>query len=171
MKATHLASLLAVAVTTLVSSVDAKPVRPRAKAAPVERPALIMVKDIEVKGDTGEDFVLGVRRATEVAVDDADKAPVRTVGETAVGKVVRERADELEYCWLRVPAAKRTASSAMLKLMIEASGAVVYAELDGDVPAGVSKCVTAAASKWTFPAADEGCEIEHGLAFNANTLH
>jgi hypothetical protein len=169
MKATHLASLLAVTVATLVSSADAKPVRQRAKA--VEKSDLIKVKDIEVKGETGEDFVLGMRRATEVAVDDADKAPVRSVGETAVAKVVSERAEELEYCWLRVPAAKRTASSAMLKLMIEASGSVVFAELDGDVPAGVSKCVTAAASKWTFPAADEGCEVEHGLSFNANTLH
>lgn len=164
MKTSHLA--LTIALTTLgtLSTADAK--RPKVPKAAVEKSALIMVEDLEVKGDTGDDFVLGVRRATEITVDDTDKAPVRVVTESAVAKLIRERSAELEYCWLRVPAAKRTATSAMLKLFIEASGAVALADLDGELPAGVTKCITSAASKWTFPSGDEGCEIEHGLSFN-----
>jgi hypothetical protein len=156
----------------LSSTADAKPARAKPKAvasAAVEQSPIVLSKDIQVKGEFGADYTLGLRRGTEVVVGESDKAPARSVTESAVGKVVRERSEELEYCWLRVPAAKRTASSAVLKLMIEASGAVAGAELEGEVPAGVSKCITAAAAKWTFPAEDEGCEIEHGLSFNAKT--
>lgn len=156
----------------LASSAEAKPARPKPKAvasAAVERSPIVLSKDIKVTGELGQDYTLGLRRATEVAVGESDKGPARSVTESAVGKVVRERSEELEYCWLKVPAAKRTASSAVLKLMIEASGAVAGADLEGEVPAGVSKCITAAAAKWTFPAADEGCEIEHGLSLQDKT--
>ena len=167
MKTSHIALTIALTTVGTLSTADAK--KPKVPKPPVEKSALVMVKDIEIKGETGEDFVLGLRRAAEVSVNDADKAPVRVVGETAAAKVIHERSAELEYCWLRVPAAKRTASSAMLKLMIEASGAVALADLDGELPAGVAKCITTVASKWTFPAGDEGCEIEHGLSINSKT--
>ncbi|MDX2086757.1 MAG: hypothetical protein SFX73_02850 [Kofleriaceae bacterium] len=171
MKTIQLASI-ALALTSFTALADARPARskPRAVAsAAVEQSPIVLSKDIKVTGEFGKDFTLGLRRATEVAVAETDKGPARTVTESAVGKVVRERSEELEYCWLRVPAAKRTASSAVLKLMIEASGSVAGASLEGEVPAGVTKCIEAAAAKWTFPAEDEGCEIEHGLSFNAKT--
>lgn len=171
MNTIHTAAL-ALALTSfgaLASSADAKPARSKAKSAPVVKTPLVLVQDIEVQGDFGGEYTLGLRRATEVAVNDAERDPAKSVTESTVAKVVYERADELEYCWLRVPAAKRTASSAMLKLIIEASGAVAYVDLEGEVPAGVSKCITSAAAKWTFPSADEGCEIEHGISLNART--
>lgn len=171
MKTIHTAAL-ALALTTfgaLASSADAKPLRPKPKAPPVEASPLVLAKDIAVKGDFGGEYTLGLRRATEVAVNDADKVAAKSVTESTVAAVVREKSEVLEYCWLRVPAAKRTATSATLKLMIEATGAVAGAELEGELPAGVAKCITSAAAKWTFPSADEGCEIEHGISLNAKT--
>ena len=46
-------------------------------------------------------------------------------------------------------------------------GTVALASVEGDLPAGVAKCITAAANKWTFPSADAGCEIDHGISLNA----
>ncbi len=115
------------------------------------------------KLDLGESYILGGRVSAEpTAAEPTNDA--KSVSNSQVGQVVRDRVEELEYCWLRLPASKRVATSATLHLAIEATGSVAGVTIDGVLPAGMSKCITAAASKWTFPAADSGCEIEHGIS-------
>jgi len=115
------------------------------------------------KMNFGESYILGGRDAAQPTVAEATQ-DAKSVTDSQVGKVVHERVEELEYCWLRLPASKRVATSATLHLAIEASGAVAGVTIDGELPVGMGKCITAAASKWTFPSADSGCEIEHGIA-------
>ena len=117
-----------------------------------------------LKMNFGEDYILGARTSAEpVSIEPGVQSP-KGVTDSQVGKVVHDRVEELEYCWLRLPVSKRVATSATLHLAIEASGAVAGVTIDGVLPAGMAKCITAAASKWTFPSADSGCEIEHGIS-------
>jgi hypothetical protein len=45
----------------------------------------------------------------------------------------------------------------------QASGKVAAVEVNGEMPAGVDKCIAQMASRWTFPAADAPSEIDHGI--------
>lgn len=122
--------------------------------------------------DYGESYVLGGRR-TALPNADVETQEAKAVSDSQVGMVIRERVEELEYCWLRVPAKKRVASSAMMNLAIEATGAVAGVSLDGELPRGVDRCIERAVMKWNFPAADKGCEVEHPLSFGmkSDTVH
>ena len=108
----------------------------------------------------GESFELKGRFASKPR--DVDPTIVKNV-EHAPTRVIKDKLSDLEYCWLKLPAGKRAASSAMLRVTIEAAGNVTQARVDGELPAGVGKCITAAANRWTFPAADARSEIEHGI--------
>jgi hypothetical protein len=131
-----------------------------------EASAIILVKDDGLKGKTGDDFVLKSTRASAQPELDAETFEAKSISDKEAIKIVKSKADELEYCWLKVPAAKRTVTSATLHLAIEASGAVAGVWIDGQIPASVDKCMTERATKWAFPVADAGCEVEHGISFS-----
>jgi hypothetical protein len=40
---------------------------------------------------------------------------------------------------------------------------VTAARVDGELPAGVGKCITSVATRWSFPVGDARSEIEHGI--------
>ncbi len=108
-------------------------------------------------------------RASALPAADAEKAEAKPLSENQVGAIVRERAEDLEYCWLRLPPAKRVVSAAILHLSIEADGKVAAVEVNGDLPAGVGKCITQMAGRWTFPAADAATEIDHGIMLTTSS--
>ena len=112
--------------------------------------------------DYGETFVLGSRRSEEPTLD-AETFEATRLKDAQAAVVIKERASELEYCWLRLPASKRVASSALIHFSIEATGAVAGIDVEGTLPAGVASCIEKLATKWTFPAADAGCTVEHPL--------
>jgi len=130
--------------------------------------AIKKAPEAPLKMNFGESYYLGGRTSAQPTVAEST-GDAKSVSDSQVGKVVHERVEELEYCWLRLPASKRVATSATLHLAIEASGAVAGVTIDGTLPVGMSKCITAAASKWTFPAADSGCEIEHGISMGTKS--
>jgi len=136
---------LALLSTTAVADKGKPPSKPAAK-----------------KPNFGESFELKGRYASRPR--DVEPAIVKNVPLTATQPgVLKDKIGDLEYCWLKLPAAKRVASSAMLKVTIEAVGTVAAARVDGELPAGVGKCITTVASRWTFPAGDARSEIEHGI--------
>ncbi len=165
-------ALAVIAVATLSSSADAGKrvgLRAKAPAAPAAAAsAIIPVKDAEVKFNFGADYALGAKTMATPDVEE-ETFVAMSITQAQALKVVADKTSELEYCWLRVPAAKRTASSAALTLMIEPSGAVAGAFIEGTLPAGVATCIEKIAARWTFPAADAGAEIEHSLSFNGKT--
>lgn len=142
--------------------------KPRSTTPSTSKKAVIgaikKAPEAPLKMNFGEDYILGARTSAEPIAVEPGMQPAKSVSDSQVGKVVHERVEELEYCWLRLPVSKRVATSATLHLAIEASGTVAGVTIDGVLPAGMSRCITAAASKWTFPSADSGCEIEHGIS-------
>ena len=135
-----------------------------APAAPAKSPAATAPAqgDDVTTLDLGADYGLKKRRGAlpDVHVEEFE---AKSLTENQVGDIVRERAEDLEYCWLRLPAKQRVVSAAILKLSITAAGKVASVEVNGEMPAGVGKCITQMASRWTFPAADAPTEIDHGI--------
>jgi len=146
------AILASLVLALLASPVLAKP----------SRPAPARSVDAVSKLNLGLSYGLKQRKI-EVPELDAETFEAKGLKESQVGAIVRERADDLEYCWLRLPPAKRVVSAAILHLSIEASGKVAGVEVNGDMPAGVGKCITQMASRWAFPTADTASEIDHGI--------
>jgi hypothetical protein len=132
--------------------------KPATAPAPSKKPV-----DEVSKLNLGTGYGLKARKTAPPAPDDEEKFEVKTLSENQVGAIVRERAEDLEYCWLRLPASKRVVSAAILHLDIEASGKVAAVEVNGDLPAGVGKCITQMAGRWAFPVADAASTIDHGI--------
>jgi hypothetical protein len=153
------AILASLVVVVLASPALAKPSRSAAVVPPAKKAVVV---DEVSKLNLGLAYGLKARKI-EVPETDAENFEAKGLKENQVGAIVRERADDLEYCWLRLPPAKRVVSAAILHLSIEASGKVAAVEVNGDLPAGVGKCITQMATKWTFPAADTASEIDHGI--------
>ncbi|MDB4961209.1 MAG: hypothetical protein JWP01_1208 [Myxococcales bacterium] len=143
-----------------------------------KKPVIAAVKktaeatETPIKFNFGESYGEGLLNKTRTSAEPTSADPTleaKSLSNSQVSKVVHDRVEELEYCWLRLPASKRVASSAVLHLAIEATGSVVGVTIEGELPATVGKCITAAASKWQFPSADSGCEIEHGIAMGTKS--
>lgn len=116
------------------------------------------------KPNFGESFELKSRFSSRPR--DIDPAIVKTV-EIQPTRVVKDKIGDLEYCWLRLPASKRLASSAILRLTVEAAGTVSSVRVDGELPAGVAKCITTVAGRWTWATGDARSEIEHGITLTS----
>ena len=94
------------------------------------------------------------------------KKPLRALSSTIVDQVIQAKyADQLEYCWMQIPAAARAIESASIHFTISPQGTVSGADLDGDLPAALGSCVLKVAAQWTFPAAHAETEIDHMLRF------
>lgn len=160
-----------------------RPAAPKAKpaaAAPAKKTGLAAAptpageeRDIVLVQDTaqpklrmGEDFGLKVDRAAAKPDCDEETFELKRVSNKEAVALVKSKSEELEYCWIKLPAKQRVETSALLHIAIEASGTVAGAWIDGTVPAAVEKCMTDRAAKWVFPAADAGSEIEHAISFS-----
>ncbi|MBA3396805.1 MAG: hypothetical protein H0T89_29510 [Deltaproteobacteria bacterium] len=141
-------------------------VAPAVAPAPVANTLPVVAKkpvvDEVSKLDLGIGYGLKQRRSA-LPTEETEQFEAKALTESQVGKIVRERSDELEYCWLRLPPSKRVVSAAILHLSIHGTGKVASVEVNGDMPAGVAKCITSAASRWTFPVADAATEVDHGI--------
>jgi hypothetical protein len=148
----------------------AKPVAAKKAPAPlpvIEESDIVLVEDkAQPKLNLGEEFGLRSARASAKPDCDEETFDLKRVSNKEAVALVKTKSDELEYCWVKLPPKHRVETSAMLHIAIEASGVVAGAWIDGTVPAAVEKCMTDRASKWIFPAADAGSEIEHGISFS-----
>jgi hypothetical protein len=153
-------AILAALVTLSAGTALAKPpAHPAKKVAEAK-------KGVEAVSKLNLGLAYGLKeRATALPDTTADNEEfeVQRLKENQVSAIVKERAEDLEYCWLRLPPSKRVVSAAILHMNIEASGKVAAVEVNGDLPAGVGKCITQMAGRWTFPAADVATEIDHGI--------
>jgi hypothetical protein len=140
----------------------------RTVPVPAKKPAVDEVSKLNL----GRAYGLKTRKVTQperLPEPDVESFEAKALSEKQVGSIVRERTEDLEYCWLRLPPAKRVVSAAILHLSIEASGKVAAVEVNGDLPAGVGKCITQMASRWAFPAADTATEIDHGITLTTSS--
>ena len=155
------ALLAAALLISFASPALARPARTAAAPAPAVAKKLDKVDEVS-KLNLGLSYGLKQRK-NEVPETDAETFEAKGLKENQVGAIVRERAEDLEYCWLKLPPSKRVVSAAILHLSIESSGKVAAVEVNGDLPAGVGKCITQMASRWAFPEADNTTEIDHGI--------
>lgn len=105
------------------------------------------------------------RRSDAPSGEAAIRMEAQTLAQSDVADVVKGHGSDIEYCWNRVPAAKREASSFTLRLTVDARGVVSSASLGGDAPAALSKCLVPAVKRWQFPIADTTSEVEYPLSF------
>ncbi len=143
---------------------------PKALKAPVA-PAPNTIQPLEEVAEKpaaaklGESFdILARRHETTVASDAEPTLKLRGLTENQVGQVTKSRLTEIEYCWDRLPTARRIDTTAVLKLSIEPIGSVAAIELKGEMHAELRKCITAAANRWRFPVTDAATEIEYAVA-------
>ncbi len=110
---------------------------------------------------------------SEIDPDDGDeskpilaKKPLRALSSKVVDSVIEAKySDQLEYCWMQIPAADRAVESASIHFTISPRGTVGGADLDGDLPAALGACVLQVAKHWTFPASHAETEVDHMLRF------
>lgn len=116
----------------------------------------------------GESFGLKARLAEQPKAAEHDPIiQIKSLTDSQANKVVKDKLVDVENCWLKLPAAKRTASSAVLHLAVE-NGMVVEARVDGQLPKGVAACITSATDRWAFPVTDARSVVEQGLVLNAH---
>jgi hypothetical protein len=114
--------------------------------------------------DYGESFDLSrLDRRASLPRADVERAAAQSLRVSQVGQVIKDRFDDVEYCWLRLPAATRTPTNAVLALAIEPAGTVTAVQITGGVPAEAEQCLTEAAGRWTFPAADAASDVEYPI--------
>jgi hypothetical protein len=115
----------------------------------------------------GESFGLRSRASEQPKVAEQDPTvQIKSLTDSQVNKVVKDKLVDVENCWLKLPAAKRVTSSATLHIAVE-NGMVVAARIDGELPKGVAQCITAATDRWAFPVTDSRSELEQGIVLNA----
>ncbi|MDB4953354.1 MAG: hypothetical protein JWO36_923 [Myxococcales bacterium] len=122
-------------------------------------------------------FDLGARRAALPTGDAAfatgdDVLPLnarpKSLSEAQINRVMKKALGDVEYCWDRLPAAARkTSTTAIVRLSVETTGIVSDIEVESDVPASAQKCISAAAARWTFPTTEASSEVEYAIALHA----
>src|SRR5688500_13356343 len=140
-----------IVLTSLTTPALAGPARPK-------RPEPDALKKLNL----GDSYGLKARKNT-LPKADVERAATVTLNENQMTSVIKEHLDEVQYCWMRVPRGKRAVSAAILVLAVEPIGSVKSVEVNGDLPAGVAKCIEKVASRWLFPATDAAAEISHGI--------
>ena len=118
------------------------------------------------KPDIGASFDPLKPRHAALPTADQEIAAKGVVTERQVDQKVKDRSDDLEYCWLRVPAGKRISTTAIMHISIDETGLVSEARMEGELPAGVEKCMTSAAKSWRFAVTGSKCELEHAFTLN-----
>ncbi len=121
--------------------------------------------DAWAKLNYGVGYGLKDRHASRPKGDVEPVVELKTGTESLMTHTVENRIGDIEVCWLKLPAKRRVASSAIVHLVVE-GGSVTQAHVDGELPAGVASCITAATNQWAFPFVEGRSEVEHAITFH-----
>ncbi len=91
----------------------------------------------------------------------------RSLTQIQVGAVVKDKRNELDYCWQRLAVFDRVPSTAVLKLKIDVEGHVTSLAVGGDAPAAVNNCLKETVPHWTFPEAETKSDVNYPVAFRS----
>lgn len=91
----------------------------------------------------------------------------RSLTPIQVGAVVKDKRNELDYCWQRLAIIDRVPSTAILKLKIDVKGQVTALSIGGDAPAVVNSCLQETVPHWSFPEAETKSELSYPVAFRS----
>jgi hypothetical protein len=132
-------------------------------------PALAGSKRVEIKTQTkpnfGESYDLPrLDRRAKLPTETEKAAAAKSLSQVQVGEVVKQRRDDVEYCWASLAITERMPCTAVLKLSIDPQGNVLRAKVGGDAPASVSRCLGDAATHWTFPTAEVKSDVQYPIS-------
>ena len=91
----------------------------------------------------------------------------RSLTQIQVGAVVKDKRNELDYCWQRLAILDRVPSTAVLKLKIDVSGQVTSLSIGGDAPPVVNACLKETVPHWAFPEAETKSDVSYPVAFRS----
>ena len=142
-----------------------------APAAPVAKKA--QVDTIAASKAAADKFDLGRKSRTADRPGDASevKMQAKTLSTAAVGAVVADRLNDLEYCLMNIPEADRGSEEFTLHLVIAPKGNVVSSSIaGGDNADKIGACVQAQVKRWTFPQADAPTELDYPLSLRVQHI-
>jgi hypothetical protein len=125
-------------------------------------------REQKIVANIGASYDLLKSRHAALPTVDTARAEKTVVTDKQVDQKVKDRFDELEYCFLKLPAGRRFSTTAILHVSIDGDGTVSQAHMIGEVPVSVDKCMTQAAMRWRFAVTGNSCELEHSFTLNAN---
>jgi outer membrane biosynthesis protein TonB len=120
-------------------------------------------------GGLGDAFDIGPRRvALPVGDEPAFARRAHGLSDGQVETVLKAHLADVEHCWNKQPASQRkTDTTAVLRLSVDAAGKVSSVEVAGELPAGAPRCISAAVTRWTFPAMEIASQVETAVALRA----
>lgn len=96
---------------------------------------------------------------------DRTEVAKKLLTQLQVDQVVKAKLGDVQYCWNRLPASQRRSdTTAILELAIDATGEVETVDVHGSVPQEAARCISAAAAAWQFPVADQAGDFEYAVA-------
>ena len=114
---------------------------------------------------------------TSVLADDAkleslaEAAPPQkqSLSDAQIQEVVKTHFDDIQGCWLRVPAKDRAAgANLVLALSVAPKGDVVDTTIISDAPAEARTCVANLTRQWTFPVVGLASDFEYPIALHGH---
>jgi len=153
----------------------AKAPAPAAKkaATPAVAPdALATIEDKPVElGNTGTGFDVFTHKHDVAQAKDSEPTLKFAKSINGAQMVTGQRLADIEYCWDRLPQARRVETTAIIKLAIEPIGSVASSTITGDgLHAEFKKCVADVASRWRFPVTDAATEVELAVGLQSTPI-
>ncbi|MCX5746686.1 MAG: hypothetical protein NT062_29775 [Proteobacteria bacterium] len=133
----------------------------------------LSITEIDTNLEFGKSYEI-LDRSHDLKDAKVEESSLKIKAESGIGQapITASRLADLEYCWDRMPAARRAAdTTAVVKLAIEPIGSVAIATVTGDMHPELRKCIVAAAGRWRFPVADDATEVEYAVALKTTVLN
>ena len=149
------------------------PVTAKKIAAPAVAPdalATIEEKPVEL-GNTGTGFDVFTHKHDVAQAKDAEPTLKLAKSINGAQMVTGQRLADIEYCWDRLPQARRVETTAIIKLATLPIGSVASSTITGDgLHAEFKKCVADVASRWRFPVTDAATEVELAVGLQSTPI-
>jgi hypothetical protein len=137
---------------------------PDLEKAPAVKPGAKRAKPAKAPvAKLGTSYSLGRHTSDCPNAQDTERVIPKSLTRAQIATVVESHKGDIQLCLNIAPAAQRV-NNVGLSLSISETGAVSELALSAGVPATARSCISVAVSKWSFPAAETGSEIEYAIA-------
>jgi hypothetical protein len=141
---------------------------PELENAPVAKFAARKAKPAKAHvANLGASYVLGGRTSDCPTAQDTVRVVPKSLSRAQVASVVEAHKGDIQLCVSIAPAASR-ANNVGLSLSIAEEGTVTELALPAGLATATRNCISAAVSKWTFPATETGTDIEYAIALRSH---
>jgi hypothetical protein len=115
----------------------------------------------------GNGYVLGRHTSDCPNAQDTERVVLKSLTRAQVASVVESHKGDVQLCVSLAPASHRV-NDVALSLSISETGSVSELSLSSELAATTRNCISAAVSKWSFPATETGSEIEYAIALRSH---